>query len=73
MLHEKWNANFFLASYALRSKVLFLVIVKKDPGSGKNSSRIQGLKSIASRIRIRGVKQHRIPDPQHVYGTGSYF
>jgi hypothetical protein len=33
---------FFLASYAFRSNVLVLVIVKKisDPGSGKNSSRI---------------------------------
>jgi hypothetical protein len=54
ILHEKWNANLlFLASYAFRSKVLVLVIVKKirDPKSGKNHPRIQG------------VKKHRLPDP----------
>jgi hypothetical protein len=36
ILHEKWNANILLlASYASRSKVLVLVIVKKiwDPRS----------------------------------------
>jgi hypothetical protein len=40
-------------SHPFRSKVLVLVIVKKirNPGSGKNSSRIQG------------VKTYRIPDP----------
>jgi hypothetical protein len=46
---------FFLASLAFKSKVLVLAIVKKirDPGSGKNSSRIQW------------VKKLRVPDPQH--------
>jgi hypothetical protein len=47
----------FLASYALRSKVLVSVMFKKiwGPKSGKN----------LYRIRIQGVKKHRIPDPQH--------
>jgi hypothetical protein len=45
---------FFLASYAFRSKVLVLVLVKKDPGFRQNSFR----------IRIQGVKKHRIPDPK---------
>jgi hypothetical protein len=49
----KMQTYFLLASYAFRSKVLVLVIVKEIQDQEKNSSRIQG------------VKKHRIPDPQH--------
>jgi hypothetical protein len=46
---KKWNANLlFFASCAFRSKVFVKVTVQRfgirDPGSGKNSSRIPGIK-----------------------------
>jgi hypothetical protein len=37
---------FFLASYAFRSKVLVIVKKIRDPGSGKNSSRIRNTTGI---------------------------
>jgi hypothetical protein len=43
----------FLASYAFRSKILILVVVKKIRDPDKNSS------------RTPGVKKHRILDPEH--------
>jgi hypothetical protein len=46
--------TFCLASCAVRSTVLVLVIVKKDPESGKNSSkRIQG---VITKHRIRNIE-----------------
>jgi hypothetical protein len=48
---------FFLASYAFRSKVLVLVIVKKI-----RDLRC-GIRKKSSRIRIPELKTHQIPDP----------
>jgi hypothetical protein len=64
ILHEKWNAHFFLSSYAFRSKVLVLVIVKKirDPRSEIGDPR--------SRIRKKFIPDpegKKAPDP----GSGS--
>jgi hypothetical protein len=44
---------FFLASYAFRSKVLALLIVKKIRDQEKIHPGSQGVKSTGSRIRIR--------------------
>jgi hypothetical protein len=53
-LHEKWNANLlFPCCLCFKEQSLRLSHSQKDPGSGKNSSRIQG------------VKKHRIPDPHY--------
>jgi hypothetical protein len=62
ILHEKWNTNFFLVSFAFRSKGLVVVIVKKirDPRSGIRKKFIPD-----SDPDPGGVKKHRIPDPQH--------
>jgi hypothetical protein len=56
ILHEKWNTNLlFLASYAFKSKVLVLVIVKKirNPGSGKKLIPDPDLGSMSKKHRIR--------------------
>jgi hypothetical protein len=50
ILHEKWNANFFLASYAFRSKV-FKVKKIRDPEK--------------KFIPDPGGKKEPDPDPQH--------
>jgi hypothetical protein len=55
ILHENWNANLLsLASYAFQEQSLSLN--HKDPGSGKNSSRIQVVKK--HRIRIRNIASY---------------